>query len=77
MIKARISICLLISDVPRSRLVKYPLLIKQVMKYSDCPNDCALLQSAIEQVEIILKVRKIGNYSDCALIQSAIESTSF
>ena len=46
----------LFSDVPRSRLVKYPLLIKQVLKFSECPHDCALLSSAVNELEDILKV---------------------
>jgi len=41
-------------DVPRSRLVKYPLLMKQVLKYSECSTDCAMLASAIHNLENIL-----------------------
>ena len=44
-------------DVPRSRLVKYPLLMKQVLKYSECSTDCAMLASAIHNLENILGVR--------------------
>jgi hypothetical protein len=37
--------------VPRSRLVKYPLLLKQVVKYSDDTDDIRLLQAAITSLE--------------------------
>ena len=52
-----------ISDVPRSRLVKYPLLLKQVVKYSDDTDDIRLLQAAIsylEQVNIYPVPKKIS-----------------
>jgi hypothetical protein len=39
------------TDVPRSRLVKYPLLLKQVVKYSDDIDDIRLLQAAITSLE--------------------------
>jgi hypothetical protein len=39
------------ADVPRSRLVKYPLLLKQVVKYSDDTDDIRLLQAAITSLE--------------------------
>lgn len=42
-------------DVPRSRLVKYPLLLKQVLKFCECPSDSALLTSAIHHLESILQ----------------------
>jgi len=38
-------------DVPRSRLVKYPLLLKQVIKYSDDTDDIKLLQSSLHVLE--------------------------
>ncbi len=37
--------------MPRSRLVKYPLLLKQVVKYSDDTDDIRLLQAAITSLE--------------------------
>ena len=46
------------SDVPRSRLVKYPLLLRQVLKFSNANNEFAtdmnILSSAIENLESIL-----------------------
>ena len=44
----KLSLC---SDVPRSRLVKYPLLLKQVIKYSDDTDDIKLLQSSLHVLE--------------------------
>ena len=44
-------------DVPRSRLVKYPLLIKQVLKFSECQADCSMLGAAIRNLEDTLAVR--------------------
>ena len=48
-----------ISDVPRSRLVKYPLLLKQVLKFSNATNEYAAdmhnLNSAIEELETIIR----------------------
>ncbi len=38
-------------DAPRGRLVKYPLLMKQVLKFSDDPNECSALTSAIQRTE--------------------------
>jgi hypothetical protein len=43
-----------ILDVPRSRLVKYPLLLKQVVKYSDDTDDIRLLQAAIATLEQVM-----------------------
>ena len=46
-------------DVPRSRLVKYPLLLKQVLKYSEDQDDVKILTECIKKLEkIIEKVRK-------------------
>ena len=46
-------------DVPRSRLVKYPLLLKQVLKFSNATNEYAAdmhnLNSAIEELEVIIR----------------------
>jgi len=38
-------------DVPRSRLVKYPLLIKQVLKYTEEPDDLSILGTCLVQLE--------------------------
>ncbi len=38
-------------DVPRSRLVKYPLLLKQVIKFSDDTDDIQLLNQAVTTLE--------------------------
>ena len=38
-------------DVPRSRLVKYPLLLKQVVKYSEDSDDIKLLLQSIQILE--------------------------
>ena len=46
----------LFPDVPRSRLVKYPLLVKQVLKFSEDATECSHLASAIESLEHILMV---------------------
>ncbi|CAH1265605.1 ARHGEF3 [Branchiostoma lanceolatum] len=54
-------------DVPRSRLVKYPLLLKTIQKYT--PNhseDKALLQTAVSLVEdVIAQVDKETGESNC------------
>jgi len=41
-------------DVPRSRLVKYPLLLKQVLKYSDEEDDMKILTECISKLEKII-----------------------
>ena len=38
-------------DVPRSRLVKYPLLLKQVLKYSEDPDDIKTISESIQKLE--------------------------
>lgn len=42
-------------DVPRSRLAKYPLLLKQILKYSDCSTESESLTASIEALNGILK----------------------
>ena len=46
-------------DVPRSRLVKYPLLLRQVLKFSNATNEFASdmnnLTEAIENLELIIR----------------------
>ena len=46
-------------DVPRSRLVKYPLLLRQILKFSNATNEFAVdmnnLQSAIEDLELVIR----------------------
>ena len=41
-------------DVPRSRLVKYPLLLKQVLKYSEDPDDIKTLTQSVEKLEKVM-----------------------
>ena len=41
-------------DVPRSRLVKYPLLLKQVLKFSDEQDDIKILTECIRRLEKII-----------------------
>eukprot|EP00088_Acartia_fossae_P003104 TRINITY_DN11289_c0_g1_i1.p1 TRINITY_DN11289_c0_g1~~TRINITY_DN11289_c0_g1_i1.p1 ORF type:complete len:782 (+),score=224.45 TRINITY_DN11289_c0_g1_i1:47-2392(+) len=54
-------------DVPRSRLVKYPLLLKQVIKFSDDTDDIQLLNHAISILEkTINRVDKAMAQSRCA-----------
>ena len=38
-------------DVPRPRLVKYPLLLKQVLKYSEDPDDIKTITESIQKLE--------------------------
>jgi len=53
-------------DVPRSRLVKYPLLLKQVIKFSDDTDDIQLLNQAITTLEkTIQRVDKAMAQSRC------------
>ncbi|KAI8504117.1 Rho guanine nucleotide exchange factor 3 [Branchiostoma belcheri] len=62
-------------DVPRSRLVKYPLLLKTIQKYT--PNhseDKALLQRAVSLVEdVIAQVDKMTGESNCRFYISRLE----
>jgi len=47
-------------DVPRSRLVKYPLLLKQVLKYSEDPDDIKTLTQSVEKLEKIINLVDSG-----------------
>jgi len=42
-------------DVPRSRLVKYPLLLKQVLKYSEDEDDIKILHECIKKLEKVIE----------------------
>jgi len=42
-------------DVPRSRLVKYPLLLKQVLKYSEDEDDVKVITECIKRLEKIIE----------------------
>ena len=42
-------------DVPRSRLVKYPLLLKQVLKYSEDEDDVKIITECIQKLEKIIE----------------------
>ena len=42
-------------DVPRSRLVKYPLLLRQVLKFSECQVECGHLATAVRHFEQVLR----------------------
>ena len=42
-------------DVPRSRLVKYPLLLKQVLKYSEDEDDIKIITECIARLEKIIE----------------------
>ena len=42
-------------DVPRSRLVKYPLLLKQVLKYSEDADDIKIITECIARLEKIIE----------------------
>ena len=44
-------------DVPRSKLVKYPLLLRQVVKFSSCTpasDDLQMLNTAIQKLQAVL-----------------------
>ena len=45
---------------PRSRLVKYPLLLKQVLKYSDDSDDIATITATLGQLERIIGLVDTG-----------------
>ena len=47
-------------DVPRSRLVKYPLLLKQVLKYSEDTDDIATINNSIAELERIIGLVDTG-----------------
>jgi len=64
-------------DVPRSRLVKYPLLLKQVLKYSEDPDDIKILTDSITKLEqIINMVDKGMAQAKCVASISAMEFLS-
>jgi len=64
-------------DVPRSRLVKYPLLLKQVIKFSDDTDDIQLLQSAVSILEkTISRVDKAMAQSRCTASIAKMEFLS-
>ena len=58
MLFTKFRIIFLFPDVPRSKLVKYPLLLRQVVKFSNSSSssaDLQLLTLAVEKLEVILK----------------------
>jgi len=64
-------------DVPRSRLVKYPLLLRQVLKYSDDADDIKIITKSINELETILvKVDRGMAESRCAASVSNMEFLS-
>jgi len=64
-------------DVPRSRLVKYPLLLKQVLKYSEDADDIKVISKTIQELEsILVKVDKGMAESKCAVSISNMEFLS-
>ncbi|XP_076069489.1 rho guanine nucleotide exchange factor 3-like isoform X2 [Oratosquilla oratoria] len=62
-------------DVPRSRLVKYPLLFKQILKYTDLDHeDCEPLAEAITILgDIISEVDRSTGEAQCQLAISRLE----
>jgi len=64
-------------DVPRSRLVKYPLLLKQVLKYSEDPDDIKTLTESIQKLEKIINLVDTGMaQAKCAASISTMEFLS-
>eukprot|EP00092_Neocalanus_flemingeri_P040148 GFUD01043732.1.p1 GENE.GFUD01043732.1~~GFUD01043732.1.p1 ORF type:complete len:829 (-),score=244.19 GFUD01043732.1:674-3160(-) len=64
-------------DVPRSRLVKYPLLLKQVLKYSEDPDDIKTLTESIKKLEKIINIVDTGMaQAKCAASISTMEFLS-
>ena len=64
-------------DVPRSRLVKYPLLFKQVLKYSGDQDDIRILTECITKLEkIISRVDKSMAKAKCMRSISSMEFMS-
>jgi len=64
-------------DVPRSRLVKYPLLLKQVLKYSEDPDDIKTISESIQKLEKIINLVDTGMAkAKCAASISAMEFLS-
>jgi len=64
-------------DVPRSRLVKYPLLLKQVLKYSEDPDDIKTITESIQKLEKIINLVDTGMAkAKCAASISTMEFLS-
>jgi len=64
-------------DVPRSRLVKYPLLLKQVLKYSEDPDDIKTITESIHKLEKIINLVDTGMaQAKCASSISTMEFLS-
>jgi len=64
-------------DVPRSRLVKYPLLLKQVLKYSEDPDDIKTITESIQKLEKIINLVDTGMAeAKCAASISSMEFLS-
>merc|ERR1719244_2057425 len=60
-------------DVPRSRLVKYPLLLKQVLKYSEDSDDIATITATLSELERIICLVDTGMArARCALSVSGM-----
>jgi hypothetical protein len=64
-------------DVPRSRLVKYPLLLKQVLKYSEDSDDISTINTTIVELDRIINLVDSGMAgARCALSVSGMEFMS-
>lgn len=61
-------------DVARSRIVKYPLLIKAILRHTPVTHsDQTLLKEAYDLISNLLKdIDKIMGHSECKLAQSKI-----
>ena len=64
-----------VSDVPRGRLVKYPLLLKSVLKYTpDGHSDVVKLEESIEVIDDVIKlVDDQTGLSKCQFIKTKFE----
>ena len=61
-------------DVPRSRLVKYPLLLKQVLKYSEDSDDIATITATLSELDRIIGLVDAGMAgARCAISISNME----
>lgn len=61
-------------DVPRSRLVKYPLLLKQVLKYSEDSDDIATITATLAELDRIIGLVDAGMAgARCAISVSSME----
>lgn len=67
-----------LSDVPRSRLVKYPLLLKSIAKYTPKGHsDYVQIEQSIETIEDVIKlVDERTGLSKCEFIKSKLEYLS-